>query len=81
MLLKHTHKSLLKKIEDIAGLKNMPLSERLKHSNFTYDFDQAMLDNKTRAIQILQYLEADENGSKQSSQHLLLRTFLRQKLL
>jgi uncharacterized protein YndB with AHSA1/START domain len=64
MLLKHTHKSLLKKPEDVKGLENMTLSEKLKHSDLTYDFDKAMLNNQTRAIQILQYLKVDEDEIK-----------------
>jgi hypothetical protein len=60
MHLKHTHKSLLKKLEDIAGFETMTVSERLFHTDLTYDFDTAMLSNKTRAQQILRYLKVDD---------------------
>jgi hypothetical protein len=59
MLLKHTHKSLLNQIDIIKGFEQMTINERLDASELTYDFDQAMLHNKTRARQILAYLRVD----------------------
>lgn len=53
----------------------MTLSERLKHSDLTYDFDQAMLHNKTRAIQILQYLKVDENEIKAIISTIITQNF------
>ena len=61
MLLKHTHKSLLKQIDPIEGFEQMTINEKLEASELTYDFDQAMLNNKTRARQILAYLKVDPN--------------------
>ena len=62
MLLKHTHKSLLNQIDNIKGFEQMTINERLEASELTYDFDQAMLHNKTRARQILAYLRIDPNS-------------------
>lgn len=62
MLLKHTHKSLLKQIYPIEGFEQMTINEKLEASELTYDFDQAMLHNKNRARQILTYLKVDANS-------------------
>jgi hypothetical protein len=62
MLLKHTHKSLLNQIDNIKGFEQMTINEKLDASELTYDFDQAMLHNKTRARQILAYLRVDPNS-------------------
>ena len=62
MLLKHTHKSLLNQIDNIKGFEQMTINEKLDASELTYDFDQAMMHNKTRARQILAYLRVDPNS-------------------
>ena len=62
MLLKRTHKNLLNQIDDLSGIEAMTVNERLLHYDLLYDFDTAMLNNKFRARQILQYLKVDEDS-------------------
>jgi len=62
MLLKRTHKNLLNEIDDLSGIEAMTVNERLLHYDLLYDFDTAMLKNKFRARQILQYLKVDEDS-------------------
>ncbi|TCD00537.1 hypothetical protein [Pedobacter psychroterrae] len=62
MPLKRTHKNLLNEIDDLSGIEAMTVNERLLHYDLLYDFDTAMLNNKVRARQILQYLKVDEDS-------------------
>lgn len=50
---------MLKQLEATADFESMTISERLSQSALAYDFDIAMLNNKVRARQILEYLKVD----------------------
>ena len=47
-------------MEDTPGLNSMSVQERLRHFDLIYDFDLAMMNNKTRAKQILAWLKIDQ---------------------
>lgn len=55
---------IFEKIQKIQGLKNMPLDEKLQASGLKEEFESCKVNNKTRAVHLLRWLEVEESAIK-----------------
>ena len=60
MFSKKSNKAIIRKIERIEGLGAMTVNERLWLSGLMDDFHSALLNDETRAREILTWLKVDE---------------------
>ena len=55
---------IFERIQKIQGLKNMPVEEKLLVSGLNEEFEDCKVNNKTRAVHLLRWLDVEESAIK-----------------